>query len=144
IELRRELDEEEALTEDSLGRIPVVMPRRSDRKVITNPIPDEVSPEVTPTVPAAPSAAQMIGPKTGMHLASYRSREAAEAGWNDIMAQHAGIIGSYTHAVSEVDLGGEGGVYFRLSALTDQEPAAASAVCAQLQQRDQYCAVSTV
>lgn len=144
IELRRELDEEEALTEDSLRRIPVVMPRRSDRKVITNPIPDEVSPVVTPTAPAAPSATQMIGPKTGMHLASYRSRKAAEAGWNDIMAQHAGIIGSYTRAVSEVDMGGEGGVYFRLSALTDQEPAAARTVCAQLQQRDQYCAVSTV
>lgn len=148
IELRRELDEEQALTEDSLERIPVVLPRRSDRRVITNPLPVENSPVVTPaptpTAPVAPAATQEIEPRTGMHLASYRSREAAEAGWNDIRARHVEIMGSYTHSVSEVDLEAKGGVYFRLSALTDQEPAAARSVCAQLQQRDQYCAVSAV
>jgi hypothetical protein len=144
-DLRHQLDEEQALVQDALERLPSIVPRRSDpgERVPLAPIPVSV-PESPPAPAAAPSPSAGGAPTSGLHFASYRSRKTVEAGWNDVRQQHQDLIGSFGHNISEVDLGAERGVYFRLSALSTQEPAAARSLCAQLQQRNQYCAISTV
>ncbi len=150
-ELRRQLDEEQAIFEATLARMPTVMPRRSDpdesgaasRPLTSAPaVAPETGNSTAPITSQSPTAG--TEPRSGMHLASYRSREIAESAWNDIHAQHEDLIGSMDHVISEVDLGAERGVYFRLSAVSEQQPDAARYLCDQLQRRDQYCAVSAI
>jgi hypothetical protein len=152
-DLRRELDEELALLADAIERKPRPIPHRSDPGVRIAPtvqgvqIPEQTksasqdSPARSPISQPEPVASAF---QSGLHLASYRSRDEAETAWRELREQHAEYLAGLGHRISEVDLGAERGVYFRLSALTDQEPVAARSVCEQLQQRDQYCAVTAV
>jgi len=146
LDLRRQLDEELALLADSLERLPRVLPRRSDPvpRISQREAEQAQEPSDSPSDATPNSLNRTNTPRMGLHLASYSSRVGAEVAWGELSARHAEILGELGHTISEVDLGGSRGVYFRLSAITDAEPAAAKSLCEQLERRDQYCAVLAV
>jgi len=98
-------------------------------------VPKPVTPPVT-----APSAT------TGdyvVQLGSYRSREAAERGWDKISTKNAGQLKGLGHRVIEVDLGQDKGIFFRLQAISAvfANRVAPQMICDQLKARKQGCLV---
>lgn len=79
------------------------------------------------------------GPQSAIHLASYRSRKAADRGWTQLRRAHKDALEGLEHEVSKVDLGPGKGIYYRLKAgpLGDKE--AAASLCRKLKSRRQYC-----
>ncbi|WP_270374824.1 SPOR domain-containing protein [Marinicauda sp. Alg238-R41] len=74
----------------------------------------------------------------GVHVASYRSRELAETGWQTYRARSE--FEGRSGVVSEVDL--DSGHWFRLKAGPYDNRAAAMAACAAVQQRAEWCQVT--
>jgi cell division septation protein DedD len=77
-----------------------------------------------------------------VHLASYRSEEAAMKGWASLQKQHGDLLGELKPRVNEVDLGPGKGIFFRVEAgpLSDQQSAAA--LCQKLKSRKMFCTVT--
>ena len=75
-----------------------------------------------------------------VQLGAYRSADAAEGGWNRLIASEESLLGSLDHVVVRVDLGGRG-IYYRLQAGPLDGPGAARAMCDRLQQRKLGCLV---
>ncbi len=74
-----------------------------------------------------------------IHLASYRTPEAAASGWRRLRKAYANLLGKLDHGIVEVDLGAEGRFY-RLQAGPLKNRDEAEALCARLKSRDLYCA----
>jgi tetratricopeptide (TPR) repeat protein len=103
--------------------------------------------KVMPDEAAAPTsmaAARPTRPSPGVHLASYRSRAAAEKGWAALSASHKALLGNYRPFITRVDLGSGKGIYFRLFAGPLADTAAANSLCGQLRERRQYCRPGSV
>jgi len=83
---------------------------------------------------AAPS-----GPRPAVHIASFRSRKAADRGWAQLRRAHRGVLGNLKPEITRVNLGGKKGVFFRLVAGPLGSNADADQVCRQLKRRRQYC-----
>ncbi len=103
----------------------------------------------TPVTPQPAAEATMMverptRPAPGVHLASYRSRAAAEKGWAALSSSHRELLGSFRPFIARVDLGAGKGVYFRLFAGPLPDTAAANSLCGQLKQRRQYCRPGSV
>jgi tetratricopeptide (TPR) repeat protein len=103
--------------------------------------------EVKPPPPAAPApaakgAAMAKGAAT-VHLASYRSRQQAERGWQQIQGAHKQLLGKLQSEIVEVNLGAGKGTYYRLKAGPFASKDAAADICRQLKQRRQYCEPAT-
>ncbi|MDP6474346.1 MAG: tetratricopeptide repeat protein [Rhodospirillales bacterium] len=96
------------------------------------------------TATATAGAAGAAGGAGGahVHLASYRSEKAALRGWKNLKKRHGDLLGELSSRVSEVDLGPEKGIYFRVEAgpLSDQE--SAEALCQKLKTRKMFCTVT--
>lgn len=102
--------------------------------------------EEKPAAPAAPVAAApaakgaaMAKGSAAVHLASYRSRQQAERGWQQIQKAHQAILGKLQSDIVEVNLGAGKGTYYRLKAGPLASKDAAADICRQLKQRRQYC-----
>ncbi|MGC2857767.1 SPOR domain-containing protein [Novispirillum sp. DQ9] len=98
-------------------------------------------PKPTESKPAEPKpdakttgAASQSGP-VAVHLASFRSRDKAEAGWTKLQAENPGLKG-LTPRINEIALPGQG-TFFRLLAGPVSDRAAAEALCKTL--KTQYC-----
>lgn len=102
-----------------------------------------------PTPPPMPAAAmqpapstekpvKLTGPQPAVHLASYRTRDAAERGWVQLKKAHAKILGDMDHEISKVSVRGKG-TYWRLKAGPVADEDEAKKVCGQLKKRRQYC-----
>lgn len=94
-----------------------------------------------PTVVAAPAATPAAAAATGpvvLHLASYKSKGAAEAGWADLRARLK-ALSALSPQYTEVDLGAGRGTYWRLNAGPLSDQAAAERLCGQLAAQGQYC-----
>jgi len=76
----------------------------------------------------------------GIHLASFRSEEAARNGWNLLQVRHPDLLEGKSLALRSVELD-DRGTYYRLIAVPYPDSAAARSVCRDLQARSQYCAV---
>ena len=87
-----------------------------------------------PNQAAAPS-----GPNPVIHLASYRSQQAADRGWAQLRRAYRQDLGDLTHEITRVDLGPGKGVFYRLNAGPLESDAAAKALCRGLKSRRQYC-----
>ena len=76
-----------------------------------------------------------------IYLASYRSIQTASEGWRGMSASNAALLGNLYAAVSQINLGREKGIVYRLQAgpLSDVEQA--NALCYKLSQRDIHCVV---
>ncbi len=100
----------------------------------------------TPVVSKAAKAQQTVtksvssgGPKHAVHLASFRSKQAATRAWTQLRRAHRSLLGKLKSEVTRVNLGRRKGVYFRLIAGPFNSTAAASQACRQLKSRRQYC-----
>ncbi len=84
-------------------------------------------------------ATMASGSQAAVHLASYRSRQAAERGWTQFRRAHSALIGNLEHQISRIDLGRGKGVYFRLIAGPIEGARSAKNLCDRLKRRRQYC-----
>ncbi len=82
------------------------------------------------------------GPKTAVHLASYRSRKAADRGWAQLRRAHKNVLGPLEPNIAKVNLGPGKGIYYRLKAGPLDGRTAASNICRKLKARRQYCELS--
>lgn len=88
--------------------------------------------------------AKSKGPQPGVHLGSYKSKNAADQGWAQLLRAHKALLKDLQPDVSKVNLGPRKGVFYRLKAgpLSDQKEA--TSLCRKLKQRRQYCEPSFV
>lgn len=95
--------------------------------------------------PEANSAATPTSGVSGVwvHVASLRTRDAAESQWDRLKSRHPVLLGGLTAAMIDTDLGDGIGVWVRVHAgpLTDR--AAAHSLCDALHARNVYCATVT-
>lgn len=78
------------------------------------------------------------GSGPGVHLASYRSENAAKRGWTQLKRAHKALLGGLSAGISKVVLKGKG-TFWRLQAGPVASTQAAKALCAKLKARRQYC-----
>ncbi len=78
------------------------------------------------------------GPQPAVHLASYKSREAADRGWTELKRAHKDLLSALSVEITPINLGPKG-TYYRLNAgpLVDRNGAAD--LCSKLKRRRQYC-----
>ena len=92
--------------------------------------------------PARSAAEPTIEPgRYGIHLASFTSEANALSGWATLKARYPDHLNRKTYAPRPADLG-DRGIFVRLIAWPFPDSASARAVCADLQRRAQYCAVT--
>ncbi len=87
-----------------------------------------------------PLTAEITGPV--LHIASYRTEQAAKTGWDESVTRNKAALGSLKPIIRRVDLGAGKGVFYRLMAGTFKSVADAEAVCIQLKQNNQFCRAS--
>lgn len=82
--------------------------------------------------------ARGTGPQPAVHLASYRSREAADRGWTQLRRAHKDLLEALSAEITPINLGPKG-TFYRLNAgpLIDRNVAAD--LCGKLKRRRQYC-----
>ncbi len=102
-----------------------------------------LAPAEGPTEGPTRSAAELtIEPgRYGIHLASFSNEANALSGWAALKARYPDHLNSKTYALRLADLG-DRGIFVRLIAWPFPDSASARAVCADLQRRAQYCAVT--
>lgn len=103
------------------------------------PLQSAAAPEVVAADEPAPQPAPQSAPY-GIHLASYRNEANARKSWQEIQAQYPDLLNGKTLALRSVELG-DRGTFVRLIAVPYANSAAARAICRDLRQREQYCAV---
>lgn len=74
-----------------------------------------------------------------LHLASYRSQEAAETGWKSISKKYSAQLGGLNSVIRRVNLGANKGTFYRLMAGPVSDDAQAKSICQQLKRSNQYC-----
>ena len=107
----------------------------------------ELAMQPRPMLPSAPrkteapakKEAKMTGPQPAVHLASYRSRKAADRGWAQLRRAHKNLLGNFKSEITRVNLGTGKGTFYRLKAGPVKSAAAASELCRKLKRRRQYC-----
>ena len=101
------------------------------------PAPDQASVAVgeKPAQPPRPARTYRV------RLASYRSPEGSNRGWEILSKAHPDLLGELGPSVHRVDLGPGKGVYFRLEAGPLGDRAAARALCAALKRRQLDCLI---
>ena len=110
---------------------------------------DQPAPKPNETVVLVkPETNNAATPTTGVsgawvHVASFRTRGAAESQWDMLKSRHPVLLGGLTAAMVDTDLGDEMGVWIRVHAgpLTNQ--AVAHSLCDALHVRNVYCAPVT-
>ncbi len=119
--------------------------RKAVEIAMTPPAPEpppqaEERPIAAPATPVAPGARpRAMGGQAAIHLASYRSRQQADRGWQQIKRAHGEILGNLEPEISEVNLGQGKGTYFRLKVGPLADKKAAADMCGKLKQRRQFC-----
>ncbi|MCH9050100.1 MAG: tetratricopeptide repeat protein [Proteobacteria bacterium] len=90
---------------------------------------------------AAPAKAEgkAKGLLPAVHLASYRSRTAADRGWIRLRRAHREVLDDLESEITKVNLGPRKGIFYRLKAGPVADKAAAAEVCRRLKSRRQYC-----
>jgi cell division septation protein DedD len=106
------------------------------------------SKEVT-TVASTVKAATQVSPAKAegkakgllpaVHLASYRSRKAADRGWIQLRRAHREVLDNLESEITKVNLGPGKGIFYRLKAGPVADKTAAAEVCRRLKSRRQYC-----
>jgi hypothetical protein len=98
------------------------------------------APAVSKSPPSEMAAgSKKTGPQPAVHLASYRTKKAANRGWSQLRRAHKALLSNLSSEITRVNLGKAKGIFFRLKAgpLKDQE--AAVAICRKLKNRRQFC-----
>ena len=74
-----------------------------------------------------------------VHLASYRSRQAAQTGWGELQGKYRSQLSGLTSMVREVNLGSARGTFYRLMAGPFASESQAETLCQTLKRSNQYC-----
>ncbi len=82
------------------------------------------------------------GQSYGLHLASYRSEDAARDGWREMRAAHDDVLGNLDMRLKSFNLESLGGRYLRLVAGPFIAVESAREACARLRPREQFCQVT--
>jgi hypothetical protein len=93
----------------------------------------------SPSGEVAGAAGHESGVRPAVHLASYRSRKDAGRGWRELRGTYQQLLDGLTAEITQVDLGPDRGLYFRLNAGPMDSKAAAVDLCRKLKRRHQYC-----
>jgi len=111
------------VTMDSMESMPTAMP-------------------VAATMPAAPARTANGRPRGDdgllVHLASYRSPEAADAGWAELVRDYSDLMAGLELAVKRVVLPNKG-TFYRVEAGPFADAAGAKALCQKMTARGAYC-----
>lgn len=94
---------------------------------------------VAPASAKSGAGSKRSGMQPAVHLASYRSQNAADRGWAQLKRAHQAILGDLTPEFSKVDMGPGKGIFYRLKVGPLNSDAAAAEVCNKLKLRRQYC-----
>jgi tetratricopeptide (TPR) repeat protein len=79
------------------------------------------------------------GVQSAVHLASYRSKGKAEAGWRTIKRKHSKLLNKLDSEIVKVNLGPGKGVFYRLKVGPVADKKAAGSLCSKLKRRRQFC-----
>lgn len=88
--------------------------------------------------------AKNSGPQPAVHLASYRTKKAANRGWAQLRRAHRKLLGKLGPEVTKVNFGPGKGVYYRLKVGPVGSAKAATDLCRKLKKRRQYCEPSFI
>ncbi len=114
-----------------------------DSYLMTGMIPDmaddALSMNSSQAVVSEPSVAAPAQSGLGLHLASYRTQQAAEEGWRTISDKYKGQLSGLNSRISQVNLGQGKGTFFRLLAGPVSDQQQAKSICDQLKRANQYC-----
>jgi hypothetical protein len=81
------------------------------------------------------------GPKPAVHIASYRSEDAANKGWAQLRRAYPQQLGNLQPEVARVNLGAQKGIFYRLLAGPVAQ-ADADRICRELKAKRQFCETS--
>ncbi|MBX2830523.1 MAG: tetratricopeptide repeat protein [Rhodospirillales bacterium] len=138
-EFKRERDAIEAsIVEPAQGNVMTLNSGEPVRKVATGSSrPVQANGEAAQSAGMANEGAMASGSRS-VHLASYRNEGQAERGWQILKSRYSQLA-SLQHGVTRASIPGKG-TYYRLMA-TGLSDGAASALCADLKRRGQFCEV---
>ena len=105
----------------------------------SQPKPTSKPAATAPTDTASKSASILSGPQPAVHIASFRSRKAADRGWAQLRRAHRSILANLKPEIARVNLGRGKGVFYRLVVGPLKNDADVKRVCRQLKSRRQYC-----
>ena len=98
------------------------------------------APAVQRVPPSEMSAMSMkSGPQPAIHLASYRTKKAADRGWSQLRRAHKSLLSELSSEITRVNLGKTKGIFFRLKAGPLKDKGAAVDICRKLKSRRQFC-----
>jgi hypothetical protein len=80
----------------------------------------------------------LLGPQPAVHLASYRSQQAADRGWAQLRRVHRSLLQNLKSEITRVKLGPKG-TYFRLKAGPLKSQNEAARICRKLKAGRQFC-----
>jgi tetratricopeptide (TPR) repeat protein len=101
--------------------------------------PGPAAPKGQPKTATKAEEKAAMGPRPGIHIASFRSAQAANRGWAQLRRAHRALLGKLKPEVSRVNLGPGKGTFFRLLVGPLKSQAEATRLCRQLKRRRQYC-----
>ena len=82
------------------------------------------------------------GPSVRVHIASFRSADGAERGWQILRRNHAELLGGLDLQAWRIDFGAEMGVFYRVQAGPLDNEQGAKELCERLKSRGLYFAVA--
>ncbi len=97
----------------------------------------------TPLIALGADSSQPLDRAHRIYLASYRSIQTASEGWRGMSDSNAALLGNLYAAVSQINLGREKGIVYRLQAGPLPDVEQANALCYKLNQRDIHCVAVT-
>ena len=101
--------------------------------------PFAASPDGTVREPAAVRAPKAADKSEWLHIASYKDHANLTVSWRTLSSRHEDLLSPYGSRVSEVDLGRDKGVFFRLYVGPLPSRDTARKLCVALRARDVYC-----
>lgn len=90
-----------------------------------------------PAKPTEPPKPMISGPV--IHLASFRSEDAAMKGWQEAQTRAATVLAPLQPVVRKIDLGDKQGIFYRLMAGPFPDLAAAELACIEMKKTGQFC-----
>jgi tetratricopeptide (TPR) repeat protein len=101
--------------------------------------PPKPAPAAEPIPTPDPETPAATDPSYKVHIASYRTEDAALAGWEDAKAANPDLLGALGPVLATVDLGPGQGIFIQVQAGPVESKTAAEELCTALKLRDLYC-----
>ena len=99
------------------------------------------APAAKPAAPIAKLTAPPISAAYLVQLGSFRTGDAAQAGWRRLSKRHPALLAQLPYRVAKADLGANKGIYHRLQVGSFASRSAADVLCRQLKAQRQDCLI---